>query len=211
MSSLKEAYEADPKAHWGRPQNVEDQIKAMKNEPRGEALFVAQVVPEMQAAKGHGLCLDLGCGGGRYIRHAAENFRQVMGVDFSAQNLEAARMMTMDLVNIEFIEADLGDMKAIYDEIADFAYSMAVFMHIPNENKRRALRELGRVLKSGASVALVEILPIKDGAFDCPDITSEEWLHMINDAGLAVEEISSADPFTKYTLKKEEEGEKILR
>lgn len=186
----KEAYEADPKSYWNSlPQ---------QNTP----LWENYIISDLPDSKGRGLCLDLGCGGGLYLQSAAAHFQQIIGIDFSEPNLEIARtqVRSAKLDNVELYNADLGDIRKILNNSVDFAYSVAVFMHMPSEAKRRALKELRRVLKSEGRVILIEIVPIEGGAFDCPDIKEEEWLGMINDAGMVLENAGPADPFKKHRL-----------
>jgi len=204
MNNLtKQEYEANPKAYWNMPHPI---MEETKNTPSDMPLWVKYVQPEILKNTDHDLCLDLGCGGGRYITSSAMLFSKIIGIDFSESSLEIAKdyMHSTGAENIEFYNADLGDIKDIPDASADFAYSIAVFMHMPNETKRRALKELYRVLKPGGRAVLIEIVPLKEGAFDCPDIRGEDWRDMIDEAGLEAENIGPADPFTKFKLRRRE-------
>jgi cyclopropane fatty-acyl-phospholipid synthase-like methyltransferase len=201
----RDAYENDPQAYWNQPRPEGESIeKTNAVDERGIALFNAQVIPEAHVNPGRRVCLDLGCGGGRYIPSVAPMFGKVIGVDFSQSNLETARRSidAMGLKNVELMLLDLDDMWRVEDNYADFAYSVAVFMHMPNDTKKKALKELARVLASGGVAVLIEIIPIDIGAFDCPEIEEQEWQEMIEEAGLKVESISPADPFTKFKLTK---------
>jgi len=201
----KQKYEADPRAYWDLTRPEGESINSInERDPRGMALWVAHVFPEILANPGRDICLDLGCGGGRYIPQAALQFKKVIGIDFSVSNLETAQssLSSLGIPNVEFCNSDLGDMLGFSEAYADFAYSMAVFMHMPNDTKRRALKELHRVLKPEGIAVLVEIVPISPGAFDCPDIEEWEWEDMIAEAGLKIVDIESADPFMKYKLRR---------
>ena len=203
----KQAYEANPKAYWDAPRlEMEEIKKGLNGRPLDSSnpLWVKYILPELAPNAGHSLCLDLGCGGGRYIIATADFFDKVIGIDFSASNLEIARELARinGIEKIEFYHADLADIRGIPDASADFAYSVAVFMHMPNETKRRALRELCKVLKPDGCAVLIETVPIDSGAFDCPDIGQWPWQDMIRDAGLKIEGIDPAEPFTKYKLRR---------
>jgi ubiquinone/menaquinone biosynthesis C-methylase UbiE len=131
-------------------------------------------------------------------------FVRVIGVDFSASNLETAERSLEDLglKNVDLYNSDLSDMGVIPEASVDFAYSMAVFMHMPNETKKKALKELARVLAPRGVAILIEIVPIVEGAFDCPDIEEEKWEDMIEEAGLKIESVGPAGPFMKFKLTK---------
>lgn len=207
----KEAYEANPRAYWDSPR---PEMKEIKRGALGAPLlsdspiWVNGILPEVGAitlANGcRDLCLDLGCGGGRYIFHAAGHFKRVVGIDFSALNIAAAERTraSVNAENVELRHADLGHIKFVQDASVDFAYSAAVFMHMPTDSKRRALAELCRVLKPDGVAVLVEIVPITFGAFDCPDIEEYEWDDMISEAGLAIESIDQYEAFSKFKVRR---------
>jgi len=85
-------------------------------------------------------------------------------------------------------------------DTVDFAYSSAVFMHMPNVTKKLALAELARVLKPDGCAILVEIVPIFNGAFDCPNITQQEWNDMVREAGLIIKDEEVVLTFKKHKL-----------
>ncbi len=200
----KTEYEKNPHAYWGAEQPNRGSSEPMKDLPTLEhsPLWVKNILPEIKANSDYELCLDLGCGGGRYIGHTAQYFVNVIGIDFSAYNIKRATRDFSRLGNIEFVLSSLGNIKFIKDNSVDFAYSAAVFMHMPNMIKRLALGELARVLKPEGRAVLVEIVPVINGAFDCPDIGIYDWQNIIEEAGLKIISNEDANPFGKYKLKK---------
>lgn len=203
----KEQYEANPRAYWDRPEEIngpaEFKLPSLKDNP----LWALNIFPEIILNEGRDLCLDLGCGGGRYIGLTAQNFKRVIGVDFSASNINHARRIieALGIENVAFCLTALGDMGGIEDDSVDFAYSVAVFMHMVNAERRAALKELARVLKPEGRAVLIEITKLENSAFDCPELEPEEWGGMLEEAGLAIEEFEEegkAAPFTRYKLRK---------
>jgi SAM-dependent methyltransferase len=102
--------------------------------------------------------LDLGCGNGRHTLEAARYPVRVVGLDFSLDDLNAARFMYADLKSRGEIKghADfvLGDAQNLpfKDGAFDKALCTEVFEHIPDD--RRGIREFIRVTKSGAPVSV---------------------------------------------------------
>jgi SAM-dependent methyltransferase len=102
--------------------------------------------------------LDLGCGNGRHTLEAARFPVRVVGLDFSRDDLNAARFMYADLKQKGQAkgEADfiLGDAQNLpfKDGAFDKALCTEVFEHIPDD--RRGIAEFLRVTKHGAPVAV---------------------------------------------------------
>jgi ubiquinone/menaquinone biosynthesis C-methylase UbiE len=102
--------------------------------------------------------LDLGCGNGRHTLEASRFPVRVVGLDFSRDDLVAARFMYADLKrkgeatgHADFI---LGDAQHLpfRDGAFDKALCTEVFEHIPDD--RRGIAEFLRVTKHGAPVAV---------------------------------------------------------
>jgi ubiquinone/menaquinone biosynthesis C-methylase UbiE len=104
-----------------------------------------------------GCILDAGCGTGNHtVRLAAAGFRCV-GVDLSgavlqrAERLAAARGVAS---KVSFFRCRLEDMSRFGDGAFDAIHCRGVLMHIPRWQD--AVRELGRVLKPGGRIAILE-------------------------------------------------------
>lgn len=102
--------------------------------------------------------LDLGCGNGRHTLEAARFPVRVVGLDFSREDLRAAKFMYDDLVRkgeargrADFIVGDAQNLP-FKDGAFDKSLCTEVFEHIPDD--RRGIREFVRVTKAGADVAV---------------------------------------------------------
>jgi SAM-dependent methyltransferase len=92
---------------------------------------------------GEGRCLDLGCGGGHFLRVPLELGWQPVGVDVSDDQLRIARTRHPEL---DFVRADANALP-FPDESFDAAFS--TFTHTDFESFAGALAEARRVLRSG--------------------------------------------------------------
>jgi len=95
--------------------------------------------------------LEIGCGPGRLMKPLSRDFGEIHGVDVADEMVAVARER---LAGIPHAHVHLGSgasLPQFADESFDFAYSYAVFQHIPDrEIVFEYLRELRRVLKTGA-------------------------------------------------------------
>lgn len=97
---------------------------------------------------------DLGCGTGCFSAVLARQGVQVQCVDVSARNLDALGRLYGDFVRRGLMTPLLGSLTELplESESIDAAICMEVLEHV--EDDRRALEEIRRVLKPGASLAL---------------------------------------------------------
>jgi ubiquinone/menaquinone biosynthesis C-methylase UbiE len=103
------------------------------------------------------VCLDLGCGYGRTLLYAALQGRpaQSIGIDISREMLSCARAHAREHDLRPALARGSIDSLPLRSGSVDFAYSCAVFIHLPKTTVRAALREVVRVLRPGG-VALFE-------------------------------------------------------
>jgi len=96
--------------------------------------------------------LEIGCGMGRMSRYFATRFRQVNGVDVSAEMIQLGRGALGDMNNITLDVGTGADLTLYRSEQFDFVFSYIVFQHIPDPAiTENYLREAGRVLKPGGN------------------------------------------------------------
>jgi SAM-dependent methyltransferase len=92
---------------------------------------------------GAGRCLDVGCGGGQFLRVPLELGWQAVGADMSVDQLRIARRRHPEL---EFVRADATALP-FEDESFDAAFS--TFTHTDFDDFAAAVAETRRVLRSG--------------------------------------------------------------
>jgi ubiquinone/menaquinone biosynthesis C-methylase UbiE/DNA-binding MarR family transcriptional regulator len=99
---------------------------------------------------------DLGCGTGQLTALLAPHVARVIGVDGSADMLQAARAKLQDVSSIEFRLGNLETLP-INDGELDAAVMALVLHHVPEP--ARALADCARALKPGGRVLIVDMLP----------------------------------------------------
>jgi len=105
-----------------------------------ELLLRAGIQPGMRVA-------DLGCGVGKMTQLLAELVGpggEVIGVDFSPEQVEHARTSLSDLTHVRFLETSATDTK-LERESFDLVYSRFLLIHLKDPNV--ALREMYDLLK----------------------------------------------------------------
>ena len=100
--------------------------------------------------------LDVGCGAGAGALFLAREYDcSVIGVDPATTLIDAAReRSTQFREKLEFKAGSAEELPLRSDSI-DAALSMEVFCHV--KNKRKALKEVARVLKPGGCLALTDL------------------------------------------------------
>jgi ArsR family transcriptional regulator len=99
---------------------------------------------------------DLGCGTGQLSALLAPHVARVIGVDGSADMLQAARQRLKGVASVEFRLGSLETLP-VSDSELDAAVMALVLHHIPEPS--RALAECARALKPGGRVLIVDMLP----------------------------------------------------
>ena len=99
---------------------------------------------------------DLGCGTGQLTETVAPYVRRVIAVDGSQDMLDAARQRVTSARNVELRQGDLESLPIDNGEL-DAAMLSLVLHYSPAP--ARALAEVGRVLKRGGRVLVVDMLP----------------------------------------------------
>ena len=154
-----------------------------------------------ESARGQGKTCEIGCGPGQIARYLQDRHVNMCGIDLSEEMVICASRLNPD------IAFQRGDMRAL--EISDASLAGIVcfyaIIHLEREDVPRALSEMHRVLKPGASLLLSfhggEGELHRDQWYDMPvsiDISlfeSEEMAGYLETAGFEVERIVDREPY----------------
>src|SRR5688572_16631698 len=99
---------------------------------------------------------DLGCGTGQLTELVAPYVRKVVAVDSSADMLDAARQRVGAAGNVDLRQGELESLPIEAGEL-DAAMLSLVLHYSPSPG--RALEEVGRVLRAGGRLLVVDMLP----------------------------------------------------
>lgn len=99
---------------------------------------------------------DLGCGTGRLAEILWPYVRRVVAVDSSAEMLDAARQRLAGVRNVELRQGELENLPVEAGEL-DVAVLSLVLHYSPAPT--RALAEVGRVVRPGGRVLVIDMLP----------------------------------------------------
>jgi len=206
----KQEYEKNPNAYWENPMGIGVPLNLEDGKPiplERNPLWAKNIQQDIIINPGKDLCVDLGCGGGRYLGHTAEYFKQVTGVDFSFNNIVRAKkyVESIGIKNILFYHTSLASMPNVLSDSVDFAYSVAVLMHMTNDTRMASMKEIRRILKPNGRAVLLEITSMDHGAFDCPNLTPLEWENMLIESGLELYEKTGKElegEFVRYKIHK---------
>jgi ArsR family transcriptional regulator len=99
---------------------------------------------------------DLGCGTGQLTETVAPYVRRVISVDGSRDMLEAARQRLSSTTNVDLRQGDLESLPIDSGEL-DVAMLSLVLHYSPEPP--HALSEVGRVIRSGGRILVVDMLP----------------------------------------------------
>jgi len=91
--------------------------------------------------------LDIGCGIGRVLKPLARHFRQLFGVDVSAEMILKSKAWLQETPNVTTFETSGVDLSFFPNRHFDFVYSYVAFQHMPRPVFNRYLEEINRVLK----------------------------------------------------------------
>lgn len=117
--------------------------------------------------------LEIGCGCGRMLRHLAEIFGEVVGVDVSGEMIRQARERLSGVGNVQLYETSGVDFSDLPDEHFDLILSAYVFQHVPSAAVIQSnLDEAWRVLKRGG---VFKFQTNSITAFDFEEIEKDTW------------------------------------
>ncbi len=128
-----------------------------------------------------GLLLDLGCGYGRWFGLYQSKGVGVVGVDIVWDLVKRGMSLHPE---VPFI---LGDARGLpfASGVFDGAITVKVLQFVPSEQQESSLHELGRVVKSGGTMVMLELTEGKAHGHIHPN-TPSEWIGLARDAGFAL-------------------------
>jgi ubiquinone/menaquinone biosynthesis C-methylase UbiE len=91
--------------------------------------------------------LEVGVGVGRIVKHLANYFKEIYGVDVSDEMVKIAKNKLKKFGNINIFQNNGNDLSIFLNNTFDFVYSVKVFQHIPRKIFLKYLDEIYRVLK----------------------------------------------------------------
>lgn len=137
-----EEFFAGAAAHW-------DKLRREQYGERYSLIGLLALLPESAVVA------DLGCGTGATLADLAPHVRRVIGVDSSAEMLEAARERTREMDNVELHRAPLESLP-LRDGECDAATLFLALSYVAEPG--RALAEMARILRPGGRAVVVELM-----------------------------------------------------
>jgi ubiquinone/menaquinone biosynthesis C-methylase UbiE len=125
---------------------IADQETATSFEVSGttDADALWEVLPDSEA-----VVLEIGCGIGRVMQHLAGRYREVRGIDISAEMVTQGRRRLGHLPNLHFHHGNGYDLEPFADVSFDLVYSGFAFQHMPKTVAYNYFLETRRVLRPG--------------------------------------------------------------
>jgi SAM-dependent methyltransferase len=138
--------------------------------------------------------VDVGCGTGRIVRWLAEECGAgtVLGVDFSAATVEAARAESPALVSSGLVRFEQGDVLAGFDSVGAASFDDAIVLGClsvacrDEAALRAAIANVAHLVRKGGRVLLLEPIHRSPLLRRVLDLGIEEWIACANAAGLAL-------------------------
>jgi SAM-dependent methyltransferase len=136
--------------------------------------------------------LDIGTGVGRWARwYLQQGATEVVGIDLEPMRLAQATQYGGPATYLEMP----ADSLAFPDSSFDVVNSITVLQHVDHDVKRRAIKEMARVLKPGGSAVIFEISDLGDDASHVYPWSQKTWTDQFKSVGLEIER-SVGDQYT---------------
>lgn len=135
---------------WERSAKV-DSIRAISDQDDEESFEVSgrRDADRLAALLPHGgAVLEIGCGTGRVMQHAAALCDKLYGIDISEGMVEQGRKRLAHLTNVTFEVGNGYDLAPFEDESLDLIYSLYAFQHMPKTTAYNYFVESARVLRT---------------------------------------------------------------
>jgi SAM-dependent methyltransferase len=123
--------------------------------------------------------LDVGCGRGRWLRFFQNKYGAVpSGIDLSEDAVRACVASGQDVRTASITEMPFAN------DSFDALTSITVLLHIPYNQKEKAISEIARVVKSGGYVILLENTWSRDPSPHVYGLSVDKWTELFQANGL---------------------------
>lgn len=131
----------------------------------------AALAPFLGLVRADWVVADLGAGTGELAATLAPHAARILAVDDSAAMLEAARIRTAPLRNVE-VRAGSLEALPLEDRAVDLAFAVLVLHHVGDPG--RAVAEAARILKPGGRLVVVDMVPHEHAEYR--ELMGHQWL-----------------------------------
>ncbi len=144
------------------------QWERLRTELFGRAALLA---PFLGLVRADWVVADLGAGTGELAATLAPHAARILAVDDSAAMLEAARIRTAPLPNVE-VRAGSLEALPLEDRAVDLAFAVLVLHHLADPG--RAIAEAARILRPGGRLVIVDMVPHEHAEYR--ELMGHQWL-----------------------------------
>lgn len=144
------------------------QWERLRTELFGRAALLA---PFLGLVRADWAVADLGAGTGELATALAPHAARILAVDDSPAMLEAARIRTAQLRNVE-VRAGSLEALPLEDQAVDLAFAVLVLHHVADPG--RAMAEAARVLRPGGRLVIVDMVPHEHAEYR--ELMGHQWL-----------------------------------
>lgn len=159
----------EPRLVMDEPESVREYRDAGLPTGNGSSIYLYNMLLLTSAIRPGSLVVDLACGPANLLiemakLHPEANF---IGVDLSPEMLRWAEELkaSSSVTNVQFIEADITDIRALKSDSADLVMSTLSLHHLPNQSLLgNCFSEIARILRPGGHVHLMDFASLKRSA-----------------------------------------------
>lgn len=113
-----------------------------------------QILTDGLIARSDKVFVELGCGVGRILKQASQDFGKVIGVDVSDSAIKKAKELIGEVSNLTFIVGDGYSLRPLENDSVDVLVSFAAITSMPSIVIASYLREIRRVIKADGTIRL---------------------------------------------------------
>jgi SAM-dependent methyltransferase len=98
--------------------------------------------------------MDFGCGVGRYLPFLAQNFKNVVGVDWSSECIKRAQLVSRKFANVKAMTASPAVLRTLRSS-CDTTLAVNVFIHPDRKKRESALKSAIALTRPGGWLVIV--------------------------------------------------------